>query len=179
VSACAAREEALVALEPVLLDSSPRVSAAAARALVRLRAPQATAEVAWTSAQRWSRQAAWLLSRGAGSWDRVEADLRARADADARLAFRGLEGIRNWLGTSAATTYAVLSDEQRERIRELLATDALGQATRRAVAFHAGIQLPPPTAIAPEDAATVPGDAASFVTRPRRSGRWLRLVRRR
>ena len=142
VSTYAAREEALATLEPVLLDSSPRVSSTAARALVRLQAPQATAEVAWTSAQPWSRRAAWRLSRGAGNWDRVEADLRAGGDDDPQLASLGLAGVRNWLETSAATTYAVLSDAQRERIRELLATGPLGEARLRTVSFHARIQLP-------------------------------------
>jgi hypothetical protein len=171
VSTYAAREEAVAALEPVLLDSSPRVSSTAARALVRLQAPRATAEVAWTSEQTWSRRAAWLLSRGAGSWDRVEADLRACADADSQLASRGLEGVRNWLETSAATTYAVLSEAQSERIRELLATDSLGEATRRNVAFHARIQLPPPSAL-------VPDDDAIAMTKPSRPRRWLRILRR-
>jgi hypothetical protein len=174
VSTYAAREEALAALEPVLLDSSPRVSSTASRALVRLQAPQATAEVAWTSAQPWSRRAAWRLGRGAGSWDRVEADLRAGADADAQLASLGLAGIRNWLETSAATTYAVPSDAQRERIRELLTTASVGEATLRTVAFHARIQLAPLIALVPEDDA-----AAAAVTKPSPKRRWLRLVRRR
>ena len=172
VSTYAVREEALAALEPVLLDMSPRVSSAAARALVRLQALQATAEIAWTSVQPWSRRAAWRLSRGAGSWDRVEADLRAGADADPQLASLGLAGVRNWLETNAATTYAVLSDAQSERIRELLATDFLGEATRRNVAFHARIQLPPsPAPVREDDAAAV-----RRLSSPRR---WLRLVRRR
>jgi hypothetical protein len=83
----------------------------------------------------------------------------------------GLAGVRNWLETIAATTYAVPSDTQRERITELLATDSLGQAQRRTVAFHAGIhRLTAP--------ARVPENDAPAVTRSSPPRRWLRLLRR-
>jgi hypothetical protein len=143
VSTHADREKALTILEPVLVDTSPRVSSTAARALARLQASGTAAQAAWDSTQPWSRRAAWRLSRAGGSWDRVEADLRAAADTDPQLASLGLAGIGNWLKAGAATTWAVLSMGQRACIRDLLETGALDDTTRRTVAFHARIQLPP------------------------------------
>lgn len=133
----------LDALETALLDPSPRVSATAARALVRLKAPPSRAEAAWESPQSWTRRAAWRTSRGGGSWDRVEADLRAAADSDPQVAALGRSGVQNWLSTSAATTWARLSDEQQQRIQTLLASRSVGDASTLAVAFHARIQLQP------------------------------------
>ncbi|MGZ4436505.1 MAG: hypothetical protein ACXVW6_02625 [Nocardioidaceae bacterium] len=172
VSTHASREVAVATLAPVLLDPSPRVSSAAARLLVRLRAPQEAAAAAWSSPQSWSRRAAWRMSRGAGSWDWVEADLRAAADTDPQLASLGRAGVRNWLATSAATTWAALPDSQRERIQELLVAGPVDSATSRTVAFHARIQVPSPPVPAPAGTTT---DAD--VPAPTR--RWLRLVRRR
>lgn len=169
VSAHATGEQVLGVLQPVLLDSSPRVSATAARALARLRTPAAAADVAWASAQPWSRRAAWRLSRATGGWDRVEADLRAAGDTDPALASLGLTGIGNWLDTSAATTWDVLPDPQRARLRQLLETGALDDATCRMVAFHARIPRPEAPRAAVED------DATASATGPAR--RWLRLLR--
>jgi HEAT repeat protein len=139
----ASREEAVSALTPVLLDPSPRVSSASARALARLTVPPAVAETAWESPQPWSRRAAWRINRAAGGWDRVEADLRAAADPDPLLASLGLAGVRNWLQTSAATLWIRPDDGQRERIQELLGGSHLAGDMHRNVAFHAGIELPP------------------------------------
>jgi hypothetical protein len=168
----AAREEAIGILGLGLLDPSPRVVCTVAGALVRLQAPQRTAEAAWASAQPWSRRAAWRLSRGAGSWDRVEADLRAAMDEDPQLASLGLTGIGNWLQTSAATTWAVLSEPQRDRIRDLLATGPFDDTVRRLVTFHAGIQLPASPAPVPET------DAAAVANGQSLTWRWLRPRRR-
>ncbi|GAB2586758.1 hypothetical protein GCM10009593_27240 [Microlunatus antarcticus] len=134
----------LNALETALLDQSPRVTSTAARALVRLRALPSRAEAAWASPQPWTRRAAWRTARGGGSWDRVEADLRAAADTDPQVAALGQSGIRNWLSTSAATTWAKLSDNQHKRIQTLLASRSVSEPTTMAVAFHARIQLQPP-----------------------------------
>jgi hypothetical protein len=148
------------------------VACTVAGALVRLQAPQRTAEAAWASAQPWSRRAAWRLSRGAGGWDRVEADLRAAVDEDPQLASLGLTGIGNWLQTSAATTWAVLSDAQRDRIRDLLATGPFDDTVRRLVTFQAGIQLPASPAPVPQT------DAAAVANGQSLAWRWLRPRRR-
>jgi hypothetical protein len=120
------------------------VSATAGRVLARARsagagAPPGWTALAWASPRPGNRRAAWRLERGAGGWDRVEADLRAAGDPDPGLAAAGQDGIRTWLVHSAATTWDVLSPARRERIRDLVeAWDAPGWQ-RDAVAFHAGI----------------------------------------
>ncbi|MFD3452287.1 hypothetical protein ACFWVC_08900 [Streptomyces sp. NPDC058691] len=173
VGTYAARGEALALLEPMLLDPGPRVSLATASALVPLGTSQATTDAAWASDQPWSRRAAWRVDRGRGSWDRVEADLRAAADDDPRLASLGLVGIRNWLTTKSATTWANLSDTQRRRIQKGVATGAFDDTTRRTLAFHVGIDRPPPPApVRRNDSAPVEEPSP-----PAR--RWLRLIRRR
>ncbi|MFB7287630.1 hypothetical protein [Actinacidiphila glaucinigra] len=179
VGAYADRDEALALLGPVLLDSSPRVSLTAASALLRIRAPQSAADAAWASDQPWSRRAAWRMVRGHGSWDRVEADLRAAGDGDPRLASLGLVGIHDWLATGAATTWAVLSDTQRRRIRDGLTAAPLDDTTRGTLAFHAGIGLrPPPAPVREDDAPTA--TATTAADRPGRPARrWAGLFRRR
>ncbi|MFF3562220.1 HEAT repeat domain-containing protein [Streptomyces sp. NPDC002574] len=173
VGTFAARGEALALLEPMLLDPSPRVGTTAATTLVRLGAPRAATDAAWVSAQPWSRRAAWRVDRGRGSWDRVEADLRAADDDDPRLAALGLVGIRNWLVTKSATTWANLPDTQRRRIQQAVAAVALDDTTRRTLAFHVGIDRPPPPA-------PVRRDGPAPVAAPSRPARrWPRLLRRR
>ncbi len=65
----------------------------------------------------WSRRAGWRLARAAGHWDRVAADLRATTGLGPGLASLGVSGVRNWLETSAAATWAVLSNEQADASR--------------------------------------------------------------
>ena len=127
-------------IHPLLVDASPRVALTAARALGRAGATPADAEAAWTSPQAWSRRAAWHLSRTAGNWDRVEADLRAACDVDPSLSSLGRAGVRNWLLGQAATTWAPLGDDQRERISGLLVRAGLAAGECRTVAFHARIE---------------------------------------
>ncbi len=182
VRAHADRGEAIAILEPLLVDSSPRVASVAVRALVRLQAPKSTAALAWVSSQAWSRRAAWRLSRRAGSWDRVEAHLRAAADVDPHLAGLGVAGIQNWLKTSAATTWAVLPEEQRERIDSLMKAGPVDEHTIRQVAFHARITLPSASVLAPEQAAPeklAPEKLAPEQEVSATKRRWLRLVARR
>lgn len=111
------------------------------------------------------------LTRQAGSWDRVEADLRAAVDSDPQLASLGVTGIQNWLMTSAATTWAVVPDTQRERLRALLETGALNESRTRAVAFHARIRLQSTTRVV-DDSRVVKDVAVN--PRPSRVRRWLR-----
>lgn len=125
-------------LIPVMLDASPRVSATAARALIRLAVPPSAAAVAWSSTQPAHRRAAWLLSRSSAGWHRVEADLRAASDSDPHLASLGQAGISNWIAVGAATTWAPLPDEQRARINQLLPSAGLGDHQQRFVAFATG-----------------------------------------
>ena len=94
--------EALRLLTPLLLDPSARVSTAGSRALVRLAAPPSVAHAAWGSHHPSSRRAAWRVVRAAGGWHRVEADLRAAADPDRRVAALGRDGLTNWLEVAAA-----------------------------------------------------------------------------
>ncbi|MBB2924235.1 HEAT repeat domain-containing protein [Cellulomonas cellasea] len=135
----AARDDVLRRLSPLLLDPSPHVALAAARALARRGAPRSTADAAWASDQPWSRRAAWRLVRGSGSWERVEADLRAAADVDPGLAWRGRVGVLTWLEHGASRTWAELSEAQGARIAGLLDGVALTDAQRRAIEFHAGL----------------------------------------
>lgn len=133
---------------PVLLDDSPRVAAAAARGLVGAGATGADAETAWADSERaWTRRAAWRLSRGCGSWERVVADLRAASDPDAVLSGLGRAGLRNWLDTAAATTWGHPSVPHRARIEQLMPRVGLSLRERRTLAFHAGIKFEPETAL--------------------------------
>ena len=172
VEARATRSHAVELLTPMLVDPSARVSAAAARELSRLGAPPSSAEAAWASGQPSSRRAAWRLSRAAGGWRRVEADLRAADDPDAALSALGRTGIRNWLEVSAPTTWEPLTEARRARIATLLTGAGLGREEQRVAAFHAGIKLPA------KEVRTRPTDGLSAPHPvPRRS--WLRLLRRR
>ena len=145
----AAAVSALMVLRPVpdclehlpslLLDGSPQVSNAAVRALVDVGAGPTEAASAWRSHQVWSRRAAWRLSRSAGGWETVIADLRAATDDDVRLAGLGRQAVLSWLDRSAARTWQHPTAAQKARLQELLDNDALPQPVRRQVAFHAGI----------------------------------------
>jgi HEAT repeat protein len=139
VAALAQPEQAIGLLQPLLLDAAPRVCATAARALARAGAGPANATEAWGAGRASNRKAAWLLCRAGGGWERVEADLRAAADPDPSFASHGTLGIRTWLRAGAATTWAVLSDARRQRLEALLDATSLDNASRRAIAFHAGI----------------------------------------
>jgi len=139
VAALAQPEQTIGLLQPMLLDAAPRVCATAARALARAGAGPAHALDAWAAERASNRKAAWLLCRAGGGWDRVEADLRAAADPHTGFAAHGKTGIHTWLRAGAATTWAVLSDADRQRLEALLNAASLDNASRRAVAFHAGI----------------------------------------
>lgn len=154
------------ALSPMLLDASPRVAASAARALARSGAPAGCAADAWRSAQPWSRRAAWMLSRAAGSWDRVEADLRAALDADERLSGHGDSGLLNWLDTKAATTWEPLPPDQGERIAGLLVRWPGVDEHKRVIAFHAGLTR------------AVMGPGPTHEEDRSRGSRWRRLLGR-
>jgi len=106
--ASAGAEPATALITPLLHDPSPRVSASAARALAKHGAPPSLAEPVWASSQAGSRRAAWRLTREAGDWHRVEADLRAAADRDPRLASLGRAGLRAWLTSGATNAYQPL-----------------------------------------------------------------------
>lgn len=158
-------------LLPVLLDASARVSATAAGGLARWGVPPSAARSAWASARPASRRAAWRLSREAGGWDRVEADLRAASDEDVHLASLGRAGIGTWLAVTAATTWVPLAEDQRERIACLLPRAGLGSERQRVLAFHAGIKP-----LTPEDDRPRSDDTTPDGSRRRR---WLGLVRNR
>ena len=133
------RPRATVLLTPLLDDVSGRVSSAAARALMRLGVAGSVAATAWQSERPSSRRAAWRVARSTGGWHRVEADLRAAADHDRHLASLGEAGIRNWLEVGAATTWSVLTDDQRARIATHLDASRLDPERKRVVSFHAAI----------------------------------------
>ena len=129
----------------LLLDVSPPVTVAAARALAAA-APATTQEAedaAWASAQPWSRRAAWHIGRARGGWDRVEADLRAAADSDPEVAALGRTSLDNWLRTAAATTWQPLRGPQADRLGRLLPAASLDHDMHRLIAFHAGLSGPP------------------------------------
>ena len=148
VRALAARTdpgEKIVRLGGLILDSSPQVATAAAQALAAVgpAATSAAEEVAWASPQSWSRRAAWRLGHAHGGWARVEADLRAAAEADPDLAELGRTSLLNWLTTSAATTWQRPAAVQIERLAALLPAAGLDADTARLVAFHAALPWQP------------------------------------
>lgn len=135
-------------LLPLLDDPAPRVSAAAARALSRAGAGAADAERAWLSPLSATRRAAWRLSRAAGSWDRVAADVRAAADPAPVVAGLGRSGLRNWLHAGAATTWGRPAPASAQRLQAALPESGLSVDEQRQVLFHAGLLAPaaPPSA---------------------------------
>ncbi|MBL7496557.1 hypothetical protein I6A84_21520 [Frankia sp. CNm7] len=166
----AGAEPAVPLIVPLLHDPSARVSATAARTLAKHRAPPSVAEPLWVSSKLASRRAAWLLAREAGGWHRAEADLRAAADPDPRLARLGRAGLRAWLTTGATNAWQPLPSDQRARIADRLPAAGLDDASRRLLAFSAGIRpAPPPPRPEPEA-----GPGTTTRRRP-----WPRLVPRR
>jgi uncharacterized protein (TIGR03083 family) len=115
------------------------LNADTARARLLGRAGGSHAMAAWASDQPWSRRAAWRVSRAGGSWDRVEADLRASADPDPDLAALGRAGVGNWLATEASRTWALLHGPQRVRLHRLISGADLTERHRRLIGFHTGI----------------------------------------
>lgn len=154
-------------LLPLLEDPAPRVSAAVARALSTAGASAADAESAWASAQPATRRAAWRLSRAAGRWERVDADVRAASDPDPVLAGLGRAGLRSWLHAGAATTWGRPAPEAAQRLQAALQGAGLTDAEQRQVLFHAGLPVPASARAPDEDRGPAP---------PRRG---LRLLRRR
>lgn len=136
-------EAAVELLAPRLLDPAARVATAAARALATLRAPAQLADEAWTAEDPANRRAAWRLTRSAGGWERVRADLRAAADPDSRLSGLGRAGISNWLAVHAATAWNAPTSSQDRDIETLLDAAGLDDHQRRFVAFSAGIKTAP------------------------------------
>lgn len=155
-------------LPPLLLDPSPRVAAAAAKALIRAGAPPGIAAQAWTSDQPWSRRAGWRLQRAAGSWQRIEADLRASTDPDKALADLGRVGVLNWLEYSAATTWSRPNVAQQALIEDLLTDSSFPAATRRELAFHAGLAYHP----VPAPGTSEPAPAQTLGLRERIARAW-------
>ena len=156
-------------LGPLLLDSSPRVSAAAARGLARAGGTHADAAAALASEQPWSRRAGWRLSRSAGGWARVVADLSAAADEDPLLAGLGLAGLRNWLDGAAATTWGQPSEADRTHIDQLLPRVGLTRRECRIFAFHSGINLEPEAAPQASGVASTRRGLLRLLRRPKRS----------
>jgi hypothetical protein len=171
VGAFGEREAKRSLILPLLLDGSPRVCSTAARVLVRAGAGPTDVEAAWNSSQPWSRRAAWRISRESGSWNRVEADLRALCDADPTFADLGRAGIRNWLTFDAASTWTPLDDTQRQRLRRLLCSQPMDEHQRQRVAFHAGIR--PETTSTPDATPEPPPIPMALV------GRVMQVPRRR
>ena len=168
VAAVASSDVARRMLLPLLLDPAPRVSAAAARAVGRAGAGASDAEPAWVSSLPASRRAGWRLSRAAGAWDRVDADVRAASDPDPVLAGLGRAGLRNWLKAGAATTWGRPSNATAERLQAWLPGAGLSEDEQRQVRFHAGLPAPA--------GASRPEDDDPDAPRLRRG---LRLLRRR
>jgi hypothetical protein len=163
-AALANPDERATLVGPFLLDESPQVATAAAQAVIGSPATSVAdlVETAWRSEQVWSRGAAWRLERSAGSWDRVEADLRAATDPDPDLRRLGGTGIANWLVVGAARTWQVPSGAQAVRIRGYLERADINEKAVRTVAFHAGVTSP-----SPRNPAGV-GDDASVERKARR-----------
>ena len=170
LAALASPEDVIPLLAPLLMDPSPRVTAAAARALVRVGAGADVTAVARASDQVASRKAAWRVHRAAGGWDRVEADLRAAGDRDLALAENGRAGVKNWLQVSAATTWRQPTPAQHATMTRLLTQCGASEEVGRHVAFHAGLPWSAPTPPAPPTDELDPPPPARW---------WQRLARRR
>ena len=170
--AALATPEAVVPLvAPLLVDPSPRVSASASRALVRVGAGAEVAAIAWGSEQVASRKAAWRVHRAAGGWERVKADLRAASDPDLVLAGNGRTGLQDWLQVSAATTWRQPTPAQQASMTSLLVTSGASEGVSLQLAFHAGLTWsePTPSSACPADEPDPPPPARW----------WQRLGRRR
>jgi hypothetical protein len=166
-----AAERVIPHLAPMLLDTSPRVVVAAARALVKAGAGVEVAEAAWASEQVASRRAAWRIQRAARGWDRAEADLRAAGDQDAGLAENGAVGVNDWLRVGAAGTWRLPSPAQRASLTAFLSSSGVTEGVRQQVAFHAGLGAgPPPHALGSEAGPVENAHGSS-----RRS--WIRALR--
>lgn len=131
--------EVLGLVAPSLVDRDPRVVRAAGRVLADRHAPAPVAEAAWASDEVVHRRAAWRLVRSAGGWHRLEADLRAAADADPDLHADGRAAVGSWVRTDAARTWAPTDGPRRRRIARLLSAADVDAGTARVVAFHAGL----------------------------------------
>lgn len=129
------RDAVIAIARPAMLDPSPRVTAAAARALARVFAGPAVTDEAWSSPQPWSRRAAWAVSRSSGGWHRLEGSLRAALDPDPALAARGTQDVAAWLDAYGARMWLDLAPEQRGRIADLLDRAPLGAQRTRVAAF--------------------------------------------
>lgn len=166
VGALAERSEARDLLVPLLLDTSPRVCATAARVLARAGWADLEATDAWASAQPWSRRAGWRLSRAHGGWERLTADARAAADDDEALRGLGRAGLRSWLNGAAATTWGTPSTAQALLLEDTLPRTELPEWARRQIAFHAGLAAPVVPS-RPEHAIPVQGKTSHWFRRRR------------
>jgi hypothetical protein len=145
LAALAGADEVIPLATPLLLDSSTKVITAATQALVRVDAGATAATTAWQHPQVASRRAAWRVSRAAGGWDKVVADLMAANDADPVLAQNGRTALKTWLVFGAARTWQQATGAQQASIADLLTGSALGKKASRQVAFHAGVSWNAPT----------------------------------
>jgi hypothetical protein len=131
-------------LVPLLLDSSGKVAAAALR-YVRGHAVPASVLASLDAASTFrSRRVALSIRQGAGTWDRIHADLTALSGQDPDLAEAARTDLLAWLQHGAATSYGKPSASQAADIARLLATPKLSNRQRREIAFVAGIREPSP-----------------------------------
>ncbi|MEJ2579251.1 MAG: HEAT repeat domain-containing protein [Kineosporiaceae bacterium] len=157
-------EQVTATLTSLLHDPSPKVTAAAARAIAAIRVPadEDTLETAWSSQQPWTRRAAWRITRSRGGWSRVDADIRAAVDLDNDLGGLGANALRGWLDNGAATTWGRPNAAQAARIAHTLNTHDLPDDVAIQVAFHAGLPRPRPlTRAAPDPHDTALADERS------------------
>lgn len=86
-----------------------------------------------------SRRIALSLRQSQGSWNRVEADLRAIGGDDAELAGQAGTDLGNWLQHGAATAYGRPAPDQARRLATLLQAPAVTAGHRQAISGLAGL----------------------------------------
>ncbi len=156
----------------LLHDTSPKVTKAAAERLGNMTQVRYDSfDGAASSAQAWTRRAAWRARRDISTWDRIRSDLEGLADPDQGLASLGELDLRAWLATSAATAYSSPSEPQKAAIESALAVSDLPDDFARVIAFHAGVAAPKPTP-RPMSSDLLDRDQMTQPTRQRSPSRW-------
>lgn len=131
-------------LVPLLLDSSAKVAAAALRYVRGQAVPASVLAALDAAGTARSRRVALSIRQGAGTWDRIHADLTVLSGQDHELAEAARTDLLAWLQHGAATSYGKPTASQAADIARLLATPRLSGRQRQEIAFVTGIRQSSP-----------------------------------